>query len=756
MALLGAALTSAACYGAGALLIGRLHLRLGRAEHLPLAFVLGAACLHLAIFAILAAHLAYWPVLVALLLAVILAWLRWSSLPPATGTSVPASPRTLKHLSVLLFALFTLLYFFHAWAPEASPDGSSYHLGFIARYLRAHAFEPITNNMYAALSGGVDLLFLPAFAIGRHSAGALVHFAFLLALTLAILAYGRRIGKPWAGAAAAFLVYASPVVGIDGTSAYNDVAVAAIVFSVFYWLEIWDEHRDSRALIPVGLLAGYAYAAKYTAFVMLFYALGFVLWRARSLRPAAKVAALSFVMVAPWMLKDWITLRNPVAPFGNQIFRNPYFHVMFEQEYTSYLRRYDIANLWTLPLEVTVRGQKTAGIVGPVFLLAPVALLALRYRAGRRLLAAGLVVFGTYFANVGTRFLIPMLPFLALAMALAVVPTPRPLPDGRGSADTTEPRASASGQTLYASLVLAALMIVHAATSWPGGIERYAPGSWSLSPRILYKQALRIVPQDRYLRESNPSYGVARMVEQYVPKGERVLSFSGIADAYTSREILVSYEAALNEDLIDIVNTGWIDAYQPRVIEQFKFPERAIRRIRVEQTALGQPLEQWSVHELRFLHGGVELPRRPEWRLSAWPNPWDVQMAFDNSPATRWRTWERAAPGDYLQVDFGQAQVMDEVRIERSYDYNNLQIQVKMFDEAGTWRKIADHPVASPIQPDANIRRAATHELQAAGIHYLLVSDETAGADDLRGDPEGWGLAQVAQGYGARLYRTAR
>src|SRR5258708_25003555 len=38
------------------------------------------------------------------------------------------------------------------------------------------------------------------------------------------------------------------------------------LFRSFYWTEIWDEQRATRLLIPVGLLAGYAFAAKYTAF----------------------------------------------------------------------------------------------------------------------------------------------------------------------------------------------------------------------------------------------------------------------------------------------------------------------------------------------------------------------------------------------------------------------------------------------------------------------------------------------------------
>ena len=190
-------------------------------------------------------------------------------------------PRAIRYLFGIIAAAFTVLYLFNAWAPEISPDGSSYHLSLVALYLRVHGFKPVLTSVYSMLSGGVDILFMPAFAIGRHSAAALTHFAFLIALALAVLSYGRRIGQPLSGAAAALLVYLSPVVGIDGTSAYNDVAVAAIVFSLFYWVQIWDSQREGRILIAIGLLAGYSYAAKYTAFVMLFYAVGFVAWRTR-------------------------------------------------------------------------------------------------------------------------------------------------------------------------------------------------------------------------------------------------------------------------------------------------------------------------------------------------------------------------------------------------------------------------------------------------------------------------------------------
>src|SRR5580698_444746 len=61
-AMFGAAFTVAACWGAGVLAIAWCGAKLRKAETFPLSFVLGAACVHLAVFAIMAAKIAYKPV----------------------------------------------------------------------------------------------------------------------------------------------------------------------------------------------------------------------------------------------------------------------------------------------------------------------------------------------------------------------------------------------------------------------------------------------------------------------------------------------------------------------------------------------------------------------------------------------------------------------------------------------------------------------------------------------------------------------
>ncbi len=145
-----------------------------------------------------------------------------------------------KWLCGLLLVFYALLYLSNSLAPENSPDGSSYHLGLVYRYFRQHGFERLTTNMYGNLSQGMEMLYLFAFAFGRNAASATVHCCCLFALPMVLLSYGRRTGHLYAGACAGMMVYLSPLVGIDGVSAYNDVALSALAaFSAYYLLEIW-------------------------------------------------------------------------------------------------------------------------------------------------------------------------------------------------------------------------------------------------------------------------------------------------------------------------------------------------------------------------------------------------------------------------------------------------------------------------------------------------------------------------------------
>ncbi|MGH9611895.1 MAG: hypothetical protein ACRD4P_02320, partial [Bryobacteraceae bacterium] len=417
-------MTGVASLAAGRIVLRKFAIQLSCVEEAALTFVVGAACFSQIVFFLCAIHLARESVFITVGAIAILAVIRTGKGVAATRTPALFRPHWRWFFGALFFA-FGLVYLVNAMAPEMSPDGSAYHLPVVAEYLRAHGFVPITGNFYASFSEGIELLFLPAVAVGGHSAAAMVHFLFLLDLPLLMICYGRLFGFPLPAAGAAFLVFAAPIVGLDGTTAYIDVAVAAILFALFYLLQVWDAEMDSRLLIPIGILAGFSYAAKYTAAIAIPYALGFVvwkLWRAGKpvLWPSLTICALAAFFVLPWMMKDALYVRNPVAPFANSLFPNPYVHVSFERQYREHLRHYLLDRWQQAPWELTVNGERLQGFFGPVFLLMLLALLGLRRREGRHLLLAGAIFALPWFGNIGTRFLIPALPYFALALMLVL------------------------------------------------------------------------------------------------------------------------------------------------------------------------------------------------------------------------------------------------------------------------------------------------------------------------------------------------
>jgi hypothetical protein len=693
------------------------------AKDWPVRFVAGAAVLNLTVFILCCAQLAYLLVFAMLGAGVVAIWI-WRSNPHFQKLPLPRN-----YLLALAFVIYFLLYFFNSMAPEASPDGAGYHLGFVARYLREHGFHPITWSIYASLSEGAEMLFLFAFAFGRHSAAAMVHFAFLIALIWQMVVFSRRAGFPILGVCAALLVFASPVVGIDASSAYNDVALACVAFTLFYLLQLWDTERSTRLLILIGLVAGFGYAVKYTACLGVLYAIAFVAWKSRSagpwpamslLRHVAIVSAAASVMILPWMIKNWLWVQNPFSPFFNHIFPNPYVTTSFENDFRQYLATYDLPTRWMIPWAATTSGR-LAGVLGPFFLLAPIALLSLRLREGRQLLLAAAVFGATYLSNIGARFLIPSLPFVALSMMLAL---------GNG----------AFGRT--AALALA---LLHAAISWPPVIRKYAePGVWALR-NMPFRGALRLDPPENYLEKRMLYFGIDQMIERAAAPGSTVFSYQGIPEAYTSRRILVDYESAENHSDGLTLWTGFSQAWLPTLRARFAFDKQPLRAIRVMQGG-----GQWRIHELRAYDGASPIPRNG-WQVTANPSPWGIESAFDNNPVTFWEYGDSPRPGMYVEADFNGIQQADSVLIETSPNQPALHFRLMGQDPAGRWKTLAAEPQMSNADAP-ELRRAAVQELKRRGVGYVLLFDADLPAADFRRNTALWGVREVGQSDGARLY----
>ncbi len=726
-ALFGAGFTVAVSLSLGALLLERLKLDLRRTEAGILSFIAGSACLSLSVFLLALVHQARQGVF-AILGARGDRPGNLASAPRDQTAGTPALDLKWKWFFVLAYTAFLVIYFINALAPEASPDGSGYHLGNVVRMWKASGFDWGYRSMYSYLSQGLEMLFLFAFSFGRHSAAALMHFAFQAMLPVLILCYGRRIGEPRAAVFAAILTYASPVIGLCGSSAYTDVAVATLSFAVFYLLQVWDHNKTLNYLIIIGLLSGFAYAVKYTAFTLLPIACIFVWWRSRNgkaSRPLGllALAAPAAALAGPWLLRNWLWVKNPFAPFFNRLFPNPYYHAGMERIYMEQLRRYPgFLETWQIPLQLTMFGGHVGGTLGPVFLLAPLALLAFRTSQGRRLLAVGAVLALPAFLNSGARFLIPCLPFLALAMGIGMARTKGALP---------------------------ALALFQAIACWPAILSTYCDSWASRISEIPFAAAIRKEPEQSFLLRRIPELGIKPVIERMAPPGERIFSFTTMPEAYIDRTILVQYESALGNLANDALLTP-VSNSNPTHREVFPLGPTVVRGVRVVQKA--DSPEFWSVAELKVFSQGRELKPLSKWRVTSSPNPFEAGLAVDGNPATRWSTWQAMSAGDRLQVEFGRAEEFDRVELQcgRAWD---ARVELEVLTEAGQWAAVPGAPLETDEPEPADLRRAATLALRERGIGFILVRDSDAPADDMRNSPGRWGLTEVGNSHGIRLYR---
>jgi hypothetical protein len=362
---------------------------------------------------------------------------------------------------------------------------------------------------------------------------------------------------------------------------------------------------------------------------------------------------------------------------------------------------------------VTVGGQ-LGGQIGPLFLLAPLALLSLRLRAGRQCLLAALFFLIPYPQNIGARFLIPALPFIALGIALALE---------------------------FSRAALALLVAAAAILAWPRVIDKYrAPaGGWQIVS-MPWQAALHIIPPDTYLEHHFAGYNLAQKINLYIPSGKRLWSTNPLAESYITPDVLIDHQSAEGELIEDILLMPLREDMQPRWDLRFIFARRTLDHVRLIQTVTSAT-DIWSIGEARFYLGDQEvLPIRAD----AKPNPWDIGLALDYNPVTRWRSWESIHPGMHVDITFNGPVELDRIDLYCSHDQWKIEVRPEGFE--AKLEKLDRKPVG-------DLRGLATRTIKARGIEYLFIGSDYPAAADIRKDPRRWGLKPVIEDAGDRIYQ---
>ena len=735
-------------------LLRRLRGKLTPAEGWVFSYACGSALLSTLVFALCSLGWIYDASVLVVIAGTAACWLRWGRWTWPSLTPKPKGvPRSWLLLIAVPGAVYGVLYAVHTLAPETRTDAMGYHLGLVRRYYQAHGFVSLTTNIYAQISQGAEMLYLFAYAIGRESAAKIVHCSFLVATVGAILCLARRFRAGLAGPFAAVVFWSCPVVIPDATSTYNDCALAFALFCTLYALMLWWQHRDSEWLFLLGILIGFSFAVKYTGVVAIVggaVVAGGILRRTASWRRALHGLALTGLMAAavgsPWLIKSALITGNPLAPFFNHWFPNPYFSVEWESAYTFAMRSYREGpfNRWeqlvSAPFDLAL-GERYAGSLGWMILLIPIALLAWRTPLTRWLLPAALVSALPWLSNAGARFLIPSLPFVLLAIGTALQLAPR-----------------------RARLVLVTILVtVQCVTSWPAHRGRwYYSDLWSVDG-FPWRAALRLEPDKWHLARNVEFFLLADKLDKLGGPDTRVLSFGNLPEAYFKAELLVAYQGLENQELSDALLASVDPAQRPESVLRARWPMRELRGIRVRQAGTGRT-RSWIVSEIRLLRGGDRVPLIGEPNAWSDPMPWHAARLFDGDIFSAWNSRQRPHAGMRLEARFAQglqasglelvhptAAASEQARLAFSALTANDE-WISLDPEAMEFDRIA-------VEPD-KMRAAATALLRRHGIDYVVLNLDPRDpyyhqTRIIASDPAAWGLQREFVDRSAILFKIS-
>ena len=245
-------------------------------------------------------------------------------------------------------------------------------------------------------------------------------------------------------------------------------------------------------------------------------------------------------------------------------------------------------------------------------------------------------------------------------------------------------------------------------------------------------------------------YEMARLMERLTPPGSHIFSIGVPIMAYCARDILPSYYSAFNLRLLYTLCAGFDLRLQPLRVLTFRIEQQRLRGVRLLEGKAAKPTVP-SIHELRVFGPASELEPQPAWRLNAHPFRWDVSLAFDHNPATRWSAWQQVASGSWIEAQFERDETVSSVRLETSGDQEFIPWTLEGKIAADRWVSLSVSPDVTSAPPLADIRRSAVQELKRNHIEYILIDSDFA-IPEFRDHAQQWGARLLSELSGTRWF----
>lgn len=361
--------------------------------------------------------------------------------------------------TTLIFILSPiLLAFISALAPTLGKDAMVYRLAVPKAWLAAGGMVDVSTNIFSHLSFGAEMNGVWAMLLANfinpeiaEAAFGLVAFASLPLLLLAVYGIAREWGlfSDWA-LLAVLLVAAIPTIYQVAASGYVDHTLAWYVTLAIYAAGKWWQSQSRSSAIILALSLGAAFAVKLIAlfaFIPLFI---IILFKVRALQnegattgntvlmKGLTILTAAGVLASPWYIRVWLKTGSPMFPFYAHLWKGSAPGWDAERSALSGLvmRNYGGANKGIFdylltPLHLSLQAQPEIpayfdGVLGISLLLSlPLLVWGLWRMAIRSEVKIGVSMAGCWylcwlFTSQQLRFLLPVLPALALAIVFVI------------------------------------------------------------------------------------------------------------------------------------------------------------------------------------------------------------------------------------------------------------------------------------------------------------------------------------------------
>jgi Dolichyl-phosphate-mannose-protein mannosyltransferase len=395
-------------------------------ERAVVACTLGLGVIAYVVLALGLAHALTAPLAFGLVGALALAAAPWSALVRQR------LPRVRLVGAIIVLTVLTLPWWGRALAPPLEFDATMYHLTAARWFAERHAVFATVPLRYPGVPRLQEMLFTLMLLGGSESAAQGTQTLAAALVALALVAAGRRLEAPRAGLFAAALWIGSPLVIRLANSGYIDVGLALFATVAATAVLAWQRSRQRGWLVVAACAAGLTAANKYTGLVVVallalvvLAADGRTRWRS-----ALGFGALAAVVGAPFYVLNALWCGNPLFPFAAALFGPGWWNADDLRGQLADLGHlgagHSLPALLLLPVRLVVAQRPFAqegSWISPAYaLLAPLTLW--QARRDRRVAALVFVVAGfglVWFSGAQSlRYLLPVLPLLALAHGLAL------------------------------------------------------------------------------------------------------------------------------------------------------------------------------------------------------------------------------------------------------------------------------------------------------------------------------------------------